>query len=142
MQDAPEMKRTSTLKLLRQVRDEFLTTEAAGRSYIDLYNRHSPEITQLLLKDPKLRHRVQSLLSEMLPVVEPLVQPQVKAKPLTGEQVKAVDEILLALQRQASPELSAEIGYWRKQVKSWVGLTSPEIWEKLTIREQSTQMSH
>ena len=132
LSDAPVAERESTLSLLWRVRDEVLMKEPRGQSYVALYEKHSPEVARILLQDGELRGRTRKLLVEMTPALRSLVDEKVNPVEISGEQVAAMEEVLVGLQAQASPELAAEIEKWRKLLPEFEGQTVREIWELLS----------
>ncbi|MCR4408360.1 MAG: hypothetical protein NUW24_15820 [Anaerolineae bacterium] len=120
------------MSLLWRVRDEVLMKESKGRSYVALYEKHSPEVARILLWDGKLREQTRALVVEMAPALRSLVDEKAKPVEISGEQVAAMDEVLAALQAQASSELAAEIEQWRKRLPEFEGQTAREIWELLS----------
>jgi hypothetical protein len=91
------------LETLRSFRDEVLLPNPVGKSYVDrLYDR-SHEVALILLLNPGLRAHTSDLLSDLLPMIESIME---------GEEVQFSRRTLLQIQfllnsfaKKASPEL-------------------------------------
>lgn len=129
-----EPEKYDTLSALREVRDRFLTTGPVGRRYVNLYYKHSPEISRLLLSDPKLRGRTTKLIKELMPAFRSLsdgaagqTSPGGKMV-LTKGKVKEIEALLDDFTKKASPELRATIWQVKRQLRTFEGKTPKEIW--------------
>ena len=71
--------------------------------YINLFYRHAPKISWLLLRDPELRSKTTYLLRQLLPQVRSLVDR--KEAIFTHEIKQEIESLLNQFKAEASPEL-------------------------------------
>jgi len=107
-----------------------------GAGYISRVYRFAPEVTGILLGDEALRRRAKALLLQVQPSLESLVMPTPAASASVLSAVWAQEALTLLddLERRASPELKAEIVWWRVQLPHLVGKSAREIWSFLPAR--------
>lgn len=112
LQDAPRGDRL--LDLMRRLRDEVLSRDARGTAYVDLYYRHALELSLLVLRDPTLNARMQSLIEtrsgKMLQVLlgKPIA--------LTPNDIEEIDRLLADMQSVADPDLDAALWKLREEL--------------------------
>lgn len=76
--------------LMYQAREQVLRGTPAGDHLIDLYYRHSVEVTGALVRDPHLRHELAAFLRDVAPGLEALrAQDRLRAESLTVSQETA-----------------------------------------------------
>jgi outer membrane protein assembly factor BamB len=97
----------SWIESFRRYRDEILVSNQEGKKYIDLYYKHAPEISSLLLSHSGLSSQMSKIIGKTVPVVNGLLAKK-KAILLPGllEEVKS---FLADLEIYASPSLKKDL---------------------------------
>ena len=138
LEDEPVEKRESFSNLLSQFRDEILFSTPKGDYYVSVTYDHASEIMSLLLKEPALRMETKALALEVEPLIRSVLA---KNKSLTPPRLEKawVEKALILLSKYevlATPELKAEIKWWKNNLPSFVGMTGEEIWKTLPDRNK------
>lgn len=134
LQDEPQTVREDYSNLLSRVRDEVMRPDPKGEVYIRLIYRHAPEITALLLTDPALRQETRTLMLEVGPLLEELLDRKTDGVRLSADWVKRTLVLLGNVEKKSSPALKVEIRWWRAWLPRFVGKTGQEIWKMLPPR--------
>jgi hypothetical protein len=117
------------LEVLRETRDTRLTRTARGQSLIDLYYKHSEEISDILLTDRDLQIITANVVNE---IVEKALSLNNNEKvTIDRGLVKSILEVANLINKNASPNLRIAIKKVKKEIKRGT------IFRKLgiTIRE-------
>ena len=138
MKDEPAQKNEDFSNLLSQIRDQVLRNSSKGDEYIDMVYEHAPEIMTMFIKNEGLRLQVKELALEAQPLLESMVDDDVKGKQprLSKAWIEKTLQVLEIAEKQASPALRQEIQWWRKYLPDFAGKTGNEIWEMLPKRDK------
>lgn len=107
-----EVRRDRILDDLRDYRDNILAQSEEGRRYAGLYYAHADEVTAILGESDSLRLETIVAVLRLLPVVEDLLVG--KEAVLSQEDVRLIDRMLGAIQREASDELAQDLQDFRE----------------------------
>ena len=108
---------------LRAFRREIETSEA-GRSYVRMFDRLSPEIMNLMLADEALRRRALAVLEAAYSIVRTRHLP--RPATIDARFLREVDALLKALVAKGSPELVATVTEFRGELRRFEGKTARE----------------
>ncbi len=115
---------------LRAFRDHGLKPLKAGRQWIQVYYRHSPELAILLIKDTDARRAAMNVINHFSALghaftdhdrLSAMVYEQVQVVP--EDVSKSINQILKTIEKDGSRELVAELVEVRRSVASMSGLT-------------------
>jgi PKD repeat protein len=95
---------TVQLAILQSLQDKVLNQTLAGLGLLELYSKHSLEITAILLRDDSLRQESGNLVRELLPGFQALVDGG--SMTITSSQVESIKSLLGRVASQATPDLS------------------------------------
>jgi hypothetical protein len=104
------------LTTFRSLRDELLSENEEGRSYISVYYRHAPEVTALFSRHQELREKAITILSEMIPVAEDILE---KKEPVIGE--GSIQKVLVLIDTMlplASPLLKKDLKKLKRNIQN------------------------
>lgn len=135
LQGRPPQEQEAYSRLLSQVRDEVMAPDQKGEAYIQLVYQYAPEVMALLLEDPSLREEVAALMDEAKPLLEEMLEGKGGRIRLSASWVRRAQVVLEKMEAKASPELRAEIRWWRGWLPRFEGKTGWEIWQMLPKRE-------
>ena len=99
---------SSKLKILSSYRDNILTCSESGKKYINLYYKHAPEVTSLLIEDSELRKEAKKLLNYLIPKITLILKGK-KAELLDSKLKNNLINFFNQVQEKGSPELEAAI---------------------------------
>ena len=91
------------------IHDDVLRPTEAGRTYIDLFWTHNPELCNLILSHPKVKDVEVVIILEFEPGLRALVNGEGDKVRITQEMVDRVEAYLNLLTEIGSPELQAAI---------------------------------
>lgn len=122
-----------SLKILQIVRDKALAHDESGRRYIDLFEKHSPEVVSLMAEDYELAKLGHAVIAHTAKFALPLIEPMDEHDMLRfdREYEELVNKFLHKLYFQASPELAQELSIWLERISLFHGMTAEEIWKWL-----------
>ncbi|MBI4674961.1 MAG: hypothetical protein HY741_25245 [Chloroflexi bacterium] len=137
LEGLPAQKVLSYSRLLSNLRDRILLTDARGQVYVDVTYHHAPELMQIMQANPKLRARVKRLALRMQPALEEwLEHPTDARRQVNAQWVRQWQRTLRAVSRQASPALQAEMAWWEARLPGWAEKTLPQIWASLLAEQR------
>jgi hypothetical protein len=116
-------------KVLREFRDRVLMKTSEGRSYVNLFYRHSLELTSILLRNPSIATKSKKVLNTMLSKVRDAATG--KKLILTQQQKDKIVSLLNVIGKEASPALNRDIKTLMRDLS--VGRTFKELNIKLRI---------
>ncbi len=135
LQERSPQEREAFSCLLSQVRDEVMAPDPKGEAYIRLTYRYAPEVTALWLEDEPLRREVATLMDEVRPLLEGMVNRRGEGRlRLSRGWVERAQGVLRRMEAKASPELAREIRWWQDWLPRFAGKTGWEIWQMLPVR--------
>lgn len=124
-----------TAATLYRLRDQFLAPTATGDRYRQLYDQHTGRISQLLLLNTDLRNAFGSILTEVTPALNHLMDDQgdrdVVTQDLVNEVLAFLDDLAANDRASGDGELAATIEREKARI-DWnrlVGMTYDEAWE-------------
>lgn len=126
---APTAGGERVLDSFRAFRDVILASSLEGRGYTALYYRHAEEVSAMLDESPRLRFQLAATLVRFAPAVIDVVNGEQVA--LSAEEVSAIDELIVSVQRNASAELSADLDVLRSSLSKGV------LWTKLGVEAEA-----
>jgi ligand-binding sensor domain-containing protein/PKD repeat protein len=124
----------------RALRDDVFVGSVAGQRYIRLYEEHTGEVTQLLMRDPGLASQTAGLLRQWRPAVEALVAMErggagiatgAAQRTVTAEEAARAESVLSTLAERGSPALRADLEPVLARMDEFAGHTPAEIWAML-----------
>jgi hypothetical protein len=119
------------VKDLRELRDRGLRNTSLGRRVIEIYYRHTVEVTNLMLKDGDLRKMAASLFGRAADAYRVLRKGGEKAEiMLDARHAKMAQEFIQGVQKKGSPELTRDLEEVRRLVDQLEGRTYGEIRQK------------
>jgi hypothetical protein len=131
--DAPDTERA--VADLRELRDRGLRNTPLGQRVIELYYRHTDEVTAMLLEDGELRQLATALFTR---AVEGYRSLKKGAEPgdvlLDGKHARLAQEFLTRVQRQGSPELQRDFDEVHRLVEQLEGRSYEEVRRKFEQR--------
>lgn len=118
---------------LYRLRDEVLADTPFGKTIIDFYYRHSPEVTGLLLADRELRDEALGLLKAGEPLVVSLVQGNGRVR-LRSDLIIEAEVFVKILANRASPALREDLLRMWEELELWKHEGQPinKIWHELS----------
>lgn len=121
----------------RRVRDELLVASAKGSEYTELYYRHSPEVSRMLLQDGELRRRVAHFLVKHLPALQSVLSDSAEQALVTRDMIEDATGLKDAIYQEASPELKDDIvRVWKEtDLASHEGEVVRSVWSQLARRQ-------
>lgn len=128
-------------RLLSRVRDEVMRPNKGGEVYVALVYRYTPEVTGILLGDEALRKEAESLLLEVKPGIQSLLEETKEQWRFTENWIKRMDTLLAKLTEKGSAELQDEAAWWRERLPEWTGKTPHEVWDNL-LRQVRTDPTY
>ena len=102
------------LSSLRKFRDERLSSTPLGQDYINLFYKHSDEVTLILLLNPDLISHTAEAIGKLLPVVDSLIKGE--GINVDMETIKEIDILLDGIDAEASPSLKVDINKIKKDI--------------------------
>jgi len=114
------------LSVLREFRDKQLSSTPMGQYYINLFYKHSDEVTLIFLLNPDIMSHSAKIANKLLPVVNPLTRGENIS--LDKEAIKGIDILLDEIYAKASPGLKATI----RKIKE--DINRGEIFKQLKIK--------
>jgi hypothetical protein len=116
---------------LRELRDRGLRNTSLGRRVIEIYYRHTAEVTKLILKDGDLRKMASALFGRAVDAYRVLRKGGEKAEILLdARHAKMAQEFIQEVQKKGSPELTRDFEEVRRLVDQLEGRTFEEIRQK------------
>ena len=110
--DSERSREPSQLSVLRQFRDDVLSTNIRGQELIEAYYRHSDEVSQRLIADPRLAIQALRLLQHLQADLEASAKGQSpQLEPRTIAAIRAFAEVLSV---GASAELAADLSWFTR----------------------------
>jgi hypothetical protein len=131
LQDAANL----DLDVFYGVRDVILQPNSTGERYIDLYNTHAPEITQLLAQDPELQEQAVAALNAWQPNLAALVEGNGETMTITDEQMQTMNTFLDSLAVAGSTELQDVIAAEREAVAGLADQTMDEATQEVLAED-------
>ncbi|MFP4437374.1 MAG: hypothetical protein ACLFVO_09020, partial [Chloroflexaceae bacterium] len=131
LQDAANL----DLDVFYGVRDVILQPNSTGERYIDLYNTHAPEITQLLAQDSELQEQAVAALNAWQPNLAALVEDNGETMTITDEQMQTMNTFLDSLAAAGSTELQDVIAAEREAVAGLAGQTMDEATQEVLAED-------
>lgn len=109
-----------------------------GIGYLWFYEDGWPHLTIPVtviggvLREKSLRQQARTLLVEAQPGLEALVgESRGEGWVVTAGWIERGERFLAALRLEASPELAAEVQWWRQRLPGWAGKTPQQVWQEL-----------
>ena len=126
----PLQQAVDVVRLLERVRDEVLTTTPQGQRYIELFDLHGREITDLMLTDEALRDQGILTVEAFVPALQAFVNGHGNEVIVTADQVGIVLALLEELSAASGTELAQDIAseLARRPLEPIVGMTMDEAW--------------
>jgi hypothetical protein len=116
---------------LRTLRDRGLRNTPLGRRIIDLYYRHTAEVTGMMLKDAELRRSAAALFDRAADASRALRKGEDKSGiPLDAAHARMARDFIQRLQKNGSPELRQDFEEVRRLVDQLDGRSYEEIRQK------------
>lgn len=116
---------------LRMLRDRGLRNTALGRRVIDLYYRHTAEVTGMLLKDAELRRSAAVLFERAAEAARALRAGEERTGVLLDAQhARMAQDFIQRVQKNGSPELRQDFEEVRRLVDQLEGRSYEEIRQK------------
>jgi len=101
--------------MLRQFRDTVLRKTPKGRDYVQLFYKHSFQITTILYRNPELFSRGKSVMNSMLPDIK--ISVDGGAININQAQKLEILSLLDAINAEASPALKKSIAQVKKDLR-------------------------
>lgn len=119
---------SSSLNLLRKLRNEILAKHELGREYTNLYYKHAPEMTSLIITHEEIREDVSELILDIIPEIKLLIEGEYVI--LRTEVIDEVENFFNTLESYARPEFRKTIKKMIKDIRkknflSTFGVTRP-----------------
>ena len=92
---------------LREFRDRVLMKTPEGRAYVNLFYRHSLELTSIILRNPSIATKSKTVLNTLLSKVRDAVTG--KKLVVTQQQKDKIISLLNVIGKEASPALNRDI---------------------------------
>lgn len=121
------------LEAFRDYRDTILASTLEGRGYTALYYRHAEEVSAMIEESPRLRLQLANTLLRFTPQVRELLGGE--SPLLTIEDVRAIDDLILVVQRQAGAELAADLDVLRES------MNKGGLWSRLGVNVETRARS-
>lgn len=109
-------KQPSSLGLLRNLRNKVLAKEELGRKYTDLYYKHAPELTSLIIAHEDIREFATELILDIMPDITSLIEGEKVI--LRSEMIEGMEDLFGTLETYASPGLRKTLNMMRKDIKN------------------------
>jgi hypothetical protein len=117
---------------LRQFRDDLLAKNETGQKLIQLYYRHSQEVSGILLKDLSLSLRGAAILKETIPGIYSLLGDSTgEDLLLTPLLVDRIKRLLEDISREGSAELKQTLYTLNDMLNQYEGLQFSQIWQAI-----------
>lgn len=125
------------LDIFRDVRDGVMAQTPQGQYYAGLYEKHSPELLQILSQDLNMLDEVGQGLRTWLPMLEALVAGEGHTVTITPVMVEQALDVLEDFEMRASPELARVIQQEREALNlpDFAGLSMDEALVRVNERE-------
>jgi hypothetical protein len=121
------------IQVFYRVRDELLSQSPEGQRYIDLYNAHGIEISEILRSNPVLADEAIATLQLWQPNLQALVDGNGNTVTITAEQIQSIQTFLDRLSVLGSPALQQTIAdeRARRPLESMTDMTMDQAWNYL-----------
>lgn len=121
----------AAVKDLRALRDRGLRNTALGQRVIDIYYRHTAEVTGLMLKDAELRKAGATLFGRAVDAYRALLKGGEKNEVmLDARHAKLAQDFVQRIQKAGSPELRQDFEEVRRLIDQLEGRSYEEIRQK------------
>ena len=124
---------SSSLNLLRKLRNKVLVKNKIGEKYTNLYYKHAPELVGLVIAHEAVREDSIAMISNVMPHIMALTQG--KDVILDQELIEEIEDFIDTLGLYASSDLKKTLNSLRKDMKSKIVLY--EFGVTIQYRERS-----
>jgi hypothetical protein len=117
---------------LRQFRDELLTQNELGKNLTQIYYQHSPEVTDILLRNPMLSIRSAALLKQVMHGINFLMgEKNGRDMVMNRLLVQRIQKLFADISEQGSDELGETLSELSEMLEEYKGMRFSRIWHSL-----------